>query len=108
MYKLRLLVFTLLASAPSLAQTVNPNLFSGIRWRLVGPFRGGKATTASGVPGNPAIFYFGTAGSGVWKTDDGGQAWQCVSDSVRLTGIGAVAVAPSRADPVYVGASVRP
>ena len=60
---------------------------------------------ASGVPGNPAVYYFGTAGSGVWKTVDGGQVWTCVSDSIRLTSIGAVAVAPSRPDTVYVGAA---
>jgi hypothetical protein len=76
-----------------------------MRWRLIGPFRGGKATMASGVPGNPRIFYFGTAGSGVWKTVDGGQVWDCVSDSLRLTSIGSVAVAPSRPDTVYVGAT---
>ena len=60
---------------------------------------------ASGVPGNPAVYYFGTAGSGVWKTVDGGQVWKCVSDSLRLTSIGAVAVAPSRPETVYVGAA---
>ena len=60
---------------------------------------------ASGVPGNPAVYYFGTAGSGVWKTVDGGQVWTCVSDAIRLTSIGAVAVAPSRPDTVYVGAA---
>jgi photosystem II stability/assembly factor-like uncharacterized protein len=85
--------------------TVDPSLYEGMRWRLIGPFRGGKATMAVGVPGNPAIYYFGTAGSGVWKTDDGGQVWNCVSDSVRLTNIGAVAVAPSSPDTVYVGAA---
>src|ERR1700742_5171450 len=96
----------LLAFLPSLySQTVDPSLYAGMRWRLLGPFRGGKATMAAGVPGNPAVYYFGTAGSGVWKTVDGGQVWNCVSDSVRLTGIGAVAVAPSRPDTVYVGAS---
>ena len=101
--KLAIVLFVCLA--PVFAQTVDPNLYAGIQWRLVGPFRGGKATMASGVPGNPAVYYFSTAGSGVWKTVDGGQVWNCVSDSVRLTGIGAVAVAPSRPDTVYVGAS---
>jgi hypothetical protein len=107
MTKFRILWLALLAAAPaaSFAQQVDPNLYAGMRWRLVGPFRGGKATMASGAPGNPAVYYFGTAGSGVWKTVDGGQVWTCVSDSVRLTGIGAVAVAPSRPDTVYVGAS---
>src|SRR5579863_2186573 len=103
MRKTYLLLFTLLAAAS--AQTVDPNLYAGMKWRLVGPFRGGKATTASGVPGNPAVYYFGTAGSGVWKTVDGGQVWACVSDPMRLTSIGAVAVAPSHPDTVYVGAS---
>jgi hypothetical protein len=108
MTKLRVLLLAGLAAvstAVTQAQPVDPHLYGGLQWRLVGPFRGGKATMASGVPGNPAIYYFGTAGSGVWKTVDGGQVWTCVSDSVRLTGIGAVAVAPSRPDTVYVGAS---
>jgi photosystem II stability/assembly factor-like uncharacterized protein len=101
----KLLVLFLALLAPLFGQSVDPGLYAGIQWRLVGPFRGGKATSASGVPGNPAVYYFGTAGSGVWKTVDGGQVWTCVSDSVRLTGIGAVAVAPSHPDTVYVGAS---
>ena len=84
---------------------MDPNLYAGLRWRLLGPFRGGKATMVSGVPGDPAVYYMGTAGSGVWKTVDGGQVWTCVSDPVRLTGIGAVAVAPSRPETLYVGAS---
>ena len=92
-------------TALTLSAQSGPKLFDGMRWRLLGPFRGGKATSAAGIPGNPAIYYFGTAGSGVWKTTDGGQVWKCVSDSVRLTGIGSVAVAWSRPDTVYVGAS---
>ncbi|HEV1286402.1 MAG TPA: hypothetical protein VNU44_13870, partial [Bryobacteraceae bacterium] len=86
------------------AQQVDPDLYAGLRWRLIGPFRGGKSTMVSGVPGNPAIYYMATAGSGVWKTVDGGQVWTCVSDSVHLTTVGAVAVAPSRPDTVYAGA----
>ena len=105
MMKLRALLLVLPALASLWAQPVDPNLYDGIRWRLIGPFRGGKATMVSGVPGDPAVYYMGTAGSGVWKTVDGGQVWTCVSDGMRLTGIGAVAVAPSRPDTVYVGAS---
>ncbi|MEO7142905.1 MAG: hypothetical protein ABI165_05315 [Bryobacteraceae bacterium] len=110
MTRLQLFLFALIVitSATLCAQPVDPNLYAGLQWRLVGPFRGGKATMAAGVPGNPAVYYFGTAGSGVWKTVDGGQVWTCVSDSARLTSIGAVAVAPSRPDTVYVGAAVGP
>jgi len=95
----------LLSIAAAGAQSIDPGLYSGIQWRLLGPFRAGKSTMAVGVPGNPTIYYMGTAGSGVWKTVDGGQVWTCVSDSVRLTGIGAVALAPSHPDTVYAGAS---
>lgn len=100
----RVLLLALFAGAP-LAQPVEPDLYAGLRWRLLGPFRGGKSAMVAGVPGNPAIYYMATAGSGVWKTVDGGQVWTCVSDSVRLTNVGAVAVAPSRPDTVYAGAS---
>ncbi|HEV1285668.1 MAG TPA: hypothetical protein VNU44_10165, partial [Bryobacteraceae bacterium] len=58
--------FSLLLLAFSLsAQQVDPDLYAGLRWRLIGPFRGGKSTMVSGVPGNPAIYYMATAGSGV-------------------------------------------
>jgi photosystem II stability/assembly factor-like uncharacterized protein len=99
----RVLLLALFAGA-SLAQPVEPDLYVGLRWRLIGPFRGGKSTMVSGVPGNPAVYYMATAGSGVWKTVDGGQVWTCVSDSIHLTSVGAVAVAPSRPETVYAGA----
>src|ERR1700683_1123728 len=94
----------LAVSAVSFAQPVDPSRYAGMRGRLLGPFRGGKSTMVAGVPGNPAIYYMATAGSGIWKTVDGGQVWNCVSDSMRLTAMGAVAVAPSRPDTVYAGA----
>lgn len=95
------------ASVAGWAQTVDPELYAGLRWRLLGPFRGGMSTMVAGVPGNPAVYYMGTAGSGIWKTVDGGQVWTCVSDAVRLIEVGAVAVAPSRPDTVYAGAGGR-
>lgn len=101
----KLCILVLAAHAAAFAQPVDPNLYAGMKWRLIGPFRGGKSTMVSGIPGNPAVYYMATAGSGVWKTVDGGQVWNCVSDSVRLTAVGAVAVAPSRPDTVYAGAS---
>src|SRR5580658_1774523 len=107
MNKFRVFFLALLAGASvaASAQTVDPGLYAGMRWRLLGPFRGGKSTMVAGVPGDPTTYYMATAGSGVWKTVDGGQVWNCVSDSLRLTSIGAVAVAPSRPDTVYVGAA---
>jgi photosystem II stability/assembly factor-like uncharacterized protein len=103
MNKLRVLLFALLSTYIH-AQTVDPNLYAGMKWRLLGPFRGGKSTVVAGVPGNPAVYYMATAGSGVWKTVDGGQVWNCVSDSIRLTNVASIAVAPSRPDTVYAGA----
>ena len=64
-----LVVFSiLLITAAALAQ-YNPDSFSAMKWRLVGPHRGGRVTTVAGVPGKPAIYYFGTPGGGVWKDD---------------------------------------
>ncbi|MGH9485910.1 MAG: hypothetical protein ACRD1F_12715, partial [Terriglobales bacterium] len=64
-----------------------------MHWRLLGPWRGGKSTAVVGLPGRPAIYFMGTATSGVWKTDDAGRTWHNISDGVRLTGIAALAAA---------------
>src|ERR1700744_6248935 len=61
-------VATLLLTASAAAQTVSPQLFNDMEWRLLGPFRGGRAVAVAGVPGDPATFYFGSVGGGVWKT----------------------------------------
>ena len=76
---------------------------SAMRWRLIGPFRGGRVTSVAGVPGDPTTYYFGTPGGGVWKTTDGGRVWNPIFDSVRIPSIGAVAVAPSATNVIYVG-----
>ncbi|TAN22253.1 MAG: hypothetical protein EPN33_08265 [Acidobacteria bacterium] len=72
---------------------MNPSLFSSLRWRLLGPWRGGKATAVVGLTDRPAVFYMGTDSSGVWKTDDAGRTWRNITDPERLTGIGALAAA---------------
>ena len=77
--------------------------FNTIQWRQVGPFRGGRAGTVSGVINNPNLFYMGTAGGGVWKTQDGGNSWECISDGFFGGSIGAVTVAPSDPNVIYVG-----
>src|SRR4249920_3533612 len=75
-----------------------------VKWRCIGPFRGGRSNCATGVVGNPAVYYQGTTGGGLWKTDDLGLSWRNVSDGFFKTGsVGAVAVAESDPNVVYVG-----
>ncbi len=78
-------------------------VYKGIEWRSIGPFRGGRASSVTGVPGKPQDFYMGATGGGVWKTENGGQTWKNVSDGFFGGSIGAVAVSPSNTDVVYVG-----
>lgn len=86
-----------------LASPVAPELFSGLHWRMIGPFRGGRVAAATGVPGRPNEFYFGAVNGGVWKTIDGGRVWFPVFDGQTTASIGAIAVSPSAPDTVYVG-----
>lgn len=85
------LALFLTLAVTTVAAQVNPALLSGLRWRLLGPWRGGKATAVVGLSAHPAVFYMGTDSSGVWKTDDAGRTWRNITDAERLTGIGALA-----------------
>ena len=76
---------------------------SGVQWRMLGPFRGGRVPTACGVPGRPNEFYFGASNGGVWKSIDAGRVWTPVFDGQPVASIGAVTVAASHPDTVYVG-----
>jgi len=87
----------------SLAAQVPSSLFDGLRWRMIGPFRGGRAVTASGVPGDPTTFYFGAVGGGVWKTSNGGLTWTPIFDGQSSASIGALVLAPSNPQVIYVG-----
>jgi photosystem II stability/assembly factor-like uncharacterized protein len=78
-------------------------LFDTLDWRLIGPFRGGRCAAVTGVPGQSDTYYFGSTGGGVWKTTDSGGSWQNVSDGTFGGSIGAVAVAPSAPNIVFVG-----
>ncbi|MDT5062327.1 MAG: hypothetical protein QOH63_2786 [Acidobacteriota bacterium] len=84
-------------------QPVDASAYSDLRWRMIGPFRGGRVNGVSGVPGQPNTFYFGSVGGGVWKTSNSGRTWTPVFDSEPITSIGAIGVAPSNTDVVYVG-----
>ncbi|HYL11167.1 MAG TPA: hypothetical protein VEU31_10550 [Candidatus Acidoferrales bacterium] len=88
---------------PAVSQQVDSSLFSGLRWRSIGPFRGGRVLAVTGVPGRPNLFYFGAVGGGVWKTNDAGRTWTPIFDSQPIASIGAIAVAPSNPDVIYVG-----
>src|SRR5205807_5243348 len=82
---------------------IDEKLFSGMQWRQVGPFRGGRALAIEGVPGDPDTWYFGGVAGGVWKTIDGGQNWTPLFDKEDISSIGAIAVASSDHNVVYVG-----
>src|ERR1700745_1878088 len=77
--------------------------FKGMKYRVVGPFRGGRSLTASGIPGDPTTYYFGATGGGVWKSTDGALTWTPVFDKEGTSAIGSLAVAPSDPNIVYVG-----
>lgn len=87
----------------SKAQQTDPSTFSDMHWRLIGPYRAGRVTSVAGIPGNPAIYYFGTPGGGVWKTTDGGTVWKPIFDAEKVASVGAVALAPSDTNIIYVG-----
>src|SRR6266853_371824 len=89
-------------AAPSPGQ-IDEKLFGAMRWRQVGPFRGGRVLAVTGVPGEPNVFYFGAAAGGVWKSTDAGANWQPLFDKQPIASIGAIAVAPSDHNIIYVG-----
>jgi photosystem II stability/assembly factor-like uncharacterized protein len=94
----------LIAFVPSLcSQTIPPASFSALQWRLIGPFRGGRAVAVGGVPGDTAAAYFGSVDGGVWKSLNAGGTWAAVFDGQPIASIGAIAISPSNPDVIYVG-----
>ena len=88
---------------PAPADDLN-TFFKPVKWRSIGPFRGGRSNASTGVVGDPKTYYMGTTGGGLWKTDDMGISWRNISDGYFKTGsVGAVAVAESDPNVVYVG-----
>src|SRR6266849_666650 len=96
------MLLSFLPASPS-AQ-VDTSLFAGLRWRSIGPNRGGRSQTSAGSASRPLEYYFGATGGGVWKTTDGGLTWRPVSDKqIKTSSVGALAIAPSNPDVVYAG-----
>jgi photosystem II stability/assembly factor-like uncharacterized protein len=96
------LLFLLSSAGAAAQQTPTSNLFAELRWRSVGPFRGGRTKAITGVPGQPHVFYVGVVNGGVWKTTDAGRTWQPIFDDQPTASIGDIAVAPSDPAVVYV------
>ena len=94
----------LMLTAAVFAESVPSELINGLRWRLIGPFRGGRVVAVAGVPGDSTTFYFGSVDGGVWKTTDAGVVWTPISDGQPVGSIGALAVAPSDSRVIYAGA----
>ncbi|MBV8052260.1 MAG: hypothetical protein JOZ80_13790, partial [Acidobacteriaceae bacterium] len=94
------ILFTQIAVAGA---TYDQSLFKGMKWRSIGPYRGGRVLAVTGVPGDPYTFYFGGVAGGVWRTSDGGLNWQPLFDKEAVSSIGAIAVADSNHNVIYVG-----
>jgi photosystem II stability/assembly factor-like uncharacterized protein len=97
------LIATLFAAVPLAQGHFNPALYAGMRWRQVGPFRGGRVSAVAGVTGQPAVYYMASPGGGVWETTDAGVVWRPIFDQAHVASIGALAVAPSNGQIIYIG-----
>ena len=103
-------LFTLIWSSTTVSKEVN-SLFdtSDLSWRSIGPYRGGRVTTVTGIDDNPMLYYMGATGGGVWKTLNAGATWENISDGFFDVGtIGAIAVANSDNNVIYVGTGESP
>ena len=97
------IVLSFLLIQDSHSQNIDPIQYEGLEYRLVGPYRGGRSAAVTGVPGQPLVHYMGSTGGGVWKTTDGGQSWDNISDDFFGGSIGAIAVSEWDPNVIYVG-----
>src|SRR6476646_10218279 len=101
---LALAIVVAAVTQPAIRSQQGTSLGTAMRWRSIGPYRGGRVTAVAGIASQPLVYYMGATGGGVWKTDDAGVTWHNVSDGfVRSGSVGAVSVAPSNPNIVYVG-----
>ena len=91
------------AASADTPQKIDARMFGGLKWRLIGPARGGRVLAVTGVRGQPENYYFGSVNGGVWRTNDAGRTWNPIFDSQDIGSIGAIAVAPSNPQIIYVG-----
>ena len=91
------------ARAQQTSPTVDPSQYAALRWRLIGPYRAGRVSAVAGVPGDPATYYMGLPGGGIWKTTNAGVTWRPIFDQAHLASIGDIAVAPSHPNIVIAG-----
>lgn len=101
--RLLVVVFATAFGAGLFAQSVDLKAYAGLKWRMIGPYRGGRTVGVAGIPEQPNVFYIGVNNGGVWKSKDFGVTWKPVFDDQRTGSIGAIALAPSNPDIVYVG-----
>jgi len=91
------------AQAQDAPQRFDDKSFQELRWRSIGPLRGGRSLAVTGVRGQPELFYFGSVDGGLWRTNDAGRTWNPIFDSQPIGSVGAIAVAPSNPEVIYVG-----
>ena len=104
MHNLRLPLLIGAVAALSIAATYDASVFGSLQWRSIGPLRGGRSIACTGSSARPNEYYFGATGGGLWKTADGGTTWRPVTDGqLHSSSVGAVAVAPSNPDIIYIG-----
>src|SRR6266403_177210 len=96
-------LFAQTAKTQQAANSIDPKTYGGMKWRLIGPFRGGRALAVTGVTSQPNTYYFGAVAGGVWKTTDGGVSWDPLFDKQTTSSIGSIAVSDSDPNVVYVG-----
>lgn len=97
------------AETPVVKTVASDSLYLNLTWRNIGPFRGGRSVASTGVPSNPLVYYMGSVGGGIWKTEDAGLGWKNISDGQLTTSsVGAIAVAESDPNVVYAGMGEHP
>src|SRR5260370_42191155 len=101
--RISILLLSVLALLPARATAQTPDLSSALRWRPIGPFRAGRARALAGTPGHPTVFYIGFDNGGLWRSSDYGSSWEPLFDREPTGSIGAIAVAPSAPNVIYVG-----